>query len=112
LLDEVRRTVEHCTQMDVHPRHPYGGDLVYTSFSGSHQDALKKAFEARDAEAAAAGVSSDELIWALTQADVRQRMAAGGSVIVASRPEAFRSFVQAEIDRWAKAVKASGAKLD
>ena len=64
-IDEIRRTVEHCTQMDVHPRHPYGGDLVYTSFSGSHQDALKKAFEARDAEAAAAGITSDELIWAL-----------------------------------------------
>jgi 2-isopropylmalate synthase len=51
--------------MDVHPRHPYGGDLVYTSFSGSHQDAIKKAFEAREAEAASAGVGSDDLVWAL-----------------------------------------------
>ena len=64
-IDEIRRTVEDCTQMDVHPRHPYGGDLVYTSFSGSHQDALKKAFDARDAEAAAAGVEPDALVWAL-----------------------------------------------
>jgi 2-isopropylmalate synthase len=46
-IDEVRRCVEHCTQINVHPRHPYVGDLVYTSFSGSHQDAIKKAFAAR-----------------------------------------------------------------
>jgi 2-isopropylmalate synthase len=46
-IDEIRRTVEHCSQMPVHPRHPYAGDLVYTSFSGSHQDAIKKAFAAR-----------------------------------------------------------------
>ena len=64
-IDEVRRTVEYCTQMDVHPRHPYGGDLVYTSFSGSHQDAIKKAFEARDRDAEAKGVSREELVWAL-----------------------------------------------
>jgi 2-isopropylmalate synthase len=46
-IDEVRRCVEHCNQLPVHPRHPYAGDLVYTSFSGSHQDAIKKAFGAR-----------------------------------------------------------------
>ena len=46
-LDEIRRVVEHCNQIAVHPRHPYVGDLVYTSFSGSHQDAIKKAFAAR-----------------------------------------------------------------
>ena len=46
-IDEVRRCVEHCNQLPVHPRHPYAGDLVYTSFSGSHQDAIKKAFAAR-----------------------------------------------------------------
>jgi 2-isopropylmalate synthase len=46
-IDEVRRCVEHCNQLPVHPRHPYVGDLVYTSFSGSHQDAIKKAFAAR-----------------------------------------------------------------
>jgi 2-isopropylmalate synthase len=46
-IDEVRRTVEYCNQLPVHPRHPYAGDLVYTSFSGSHQDAIKKAFSAR-----------------------------------------------------------------
>jgi 2-isopropylmalate synthase len=46
-IDEIRRTVEFCNQLPVHPRHPYAGDLVYTSFSGSHQDAIKKAFSAR-----------------------------------------------------------------
>jgi 2-isopropylmalate synthase len=46
-IDEVRRCVEHCNQLPVHPRHPYAGDLVFTSFSGSHQDAIKKAFAAR-----------------------------------------------------------------
>ena len=46
-IDEVRRCVEDCNQLPVHPRHPYAGDLVYTSFSGSHQDAIKKAFAAR-----------------------------------------------------------------
>jgi 2-isopropylmalate synthase len=51
-IDEIRRTVEYCNQLPVHPRHPYVGDLVYTSFSGSHQDAIKKAFAARrDADA-------------------------------------------------------------
>jgi 2-isopropylmalate synthase len=64
-IDEIRRTVEHCTQMDVHPRHPYGGDLVYTSFSGSHQDAIKKAFEAREAKAADAAVDVDDFVWAM-----------------------------------------------
>ncbi|NKF23323.1 2-isopropylmalate synthase [Solimonas marina] len=47
-IDEVRRVVEYCNQLPVHPRHPYVGDLVYTSFSGSHQDAIKKAFSARE----------------------------------------------------------------
>lgn len=46
-IDDVRHTVEHCNQLPVHPRHPYAGDLVYTSFSGSHQDAIGKAFAAR-----------------------------------------------------------------
>jgi 2-isopropylmalate synthase len=46
-IDEIRRSVEFCNQLQVHPRHPYAGDLVYTSFSGSHQDAIKKAFAAR-----------------------------------------------------------------
>jgi len=49
-IDAIRRTVEHCNQIPVHPRHPYVGELVYTSFSGSHQDAIKKAFAARSPE--------------------------------------------------------------
>jgi 2-isopropylmalate synthase len=49
-IDGVRSVAEHCTQLPVHPRHPYAGDLVYTSFSGSHQDAIKKGFAARAAD--------------------------------------------------------------
>jgi 2-isopropylmalate synthase len=62
-IDEVRRTVEHCNQLPVHPRHPYGGDLVYTAFSGSHQDAIKKGFEALERDAAEAGVPLDDYSW-------------------------------------------------
>ncbi len=47
-INELRRVAEHCNQLPVHPRHPYVGDLVYTAFSGSHQDAIKKGFEARE----------------------------------------------------------------
>ena len=54
-IDEIRRTVEYCTQLPVHPRHPYAGDLVYTAFSGSHQDAIKKGFEDLERRAAEAG---------------------------------------------------------
>jgi 2-isopropylmalate synthase len=54
-IDEIRRTVEYCTQLPVHPRHPYAGDLVYTAFSGSHQDAIKKGLEALEEEAERAG---------------------------------------------------------
>ena len=54
-IDEIRRTVEYCTQLPVHPRHPYAGDLVYTAFSGSHQDAIKKGLEALDRVADRAG---------------------------------------------------------
>ena len=51
-IDEIRRTVEYCTQLPVHPRHPYAGDLVYTAFSGSHQDAIKKGLEDLEQQAA------------------------------------------------------------
>ena len=64
-IDEIRRTVEYCNQLPVHPRHPYAGDLVYTAFSGSHQDAIKKGFDALEAEAAAAGVPVAEYPWAV-----------------------------------------------
>jgi len=50
-IDALRRVAEHCNRLPVHPRHPYAGDLVYTSFSGSHQDAIKKGFAALHAEA-------------------------------------------------------------
>ncbi|NYT83290.1 2-isopropylmalate synthase [Alcaligenaceae bacterium] len=50
-IDEVRRCVEYCNQLPVHPRHPYAGDLVFTAFSGSHQDAIKKGFACQEADA-------------------------------------------------------------
>ena len=62
-IDEIRRTVEYCNQLPVNERHPYGGDLVYTAFSGSHQDAIKKGFEALERDAAAAGVPVDDFEW-------------------------------------------------
>ena len=64
-IDEIRRTVEYCNQLPVHPRHPYAGNLVYTAFSGSHQDAIKKGFEALEAEAAGAGHPFAEYPWAV-----------------------------------------------
>ncbi|MGA0152230.1 MAG: 2-isopropylmalate synthase [Ilumatobacteraceae bacterium] len=59
-IDALRRTAEYCNRLPVHPRHPYVGDLVYTAFSGSHQDAIKKGFEAIDRKAAAAGRAPGE----------------------------------------------------
>ncbi|AIY18084.1 2-isopropylmalate synthase [Pimelobacter simplex] len=62
-IDEVRRTVEYCTQLPVHPRHPWAGDLVYTAFSGSHQDAIKKGLEDLDRIAAEQGKPVGEIPW-------------------------------------------------
>ncbi len=64
-IDEIRRTVEHCTQMEASPRAPYVGDLVYTSFSGSHQDAIKKGFAARKIKVDAAGGDENAVVWEL-----------------------------------------------
>ncbi|MFF5359596.1 2-isopropylmalate synthase [Streptomyces scabiei] len=64
-IDEIRRTWEYCNQMEVHPRHPYVGDLVYTSFSGSHQDAIKKGFDAMEASAKEQGRTVDDIEWAV-----------------------------------------------
>ena len=64
-IDRIRRTVERCNQMPVHERHPYGGDLVFTAFSGSHQDAIKKGLDAMEAKAARTGRSVDEVEWAV-----------------------------------------------
>nr|NLD40275.1 2-isopropylmalate synthase [Actinomycetales bacterium] len=64
-IDHVRRTVEQCTQMDVPERWPYGGDLVYTAFSGSHQDAIKKGFDAREEAVLAAGGDERAVAWEL-----------------------------------------------
>ena len=62
-IDQIKRTVEYCNQLPVPERSPYGGDLVYTAFSGSHQDAIKKGFEHLAKDAAAAGVSIDDYTW-------------------------------------------------
>src|SRR3954447_7379029 len=64
-LDGIRRTAEHCNQLRVPERSPWAGDLVYTAFSGSHQDAIKKGFEAMAVEAKAQGKTVDELEWAV-----------------------------------------------
>ena len=62
-IDEIRRTVEYCTGLPVHPRHPYAGDLVYTAFSGSHQDAIKKGLESLEKKAAEQGKTIHEIPW-------------------------------------------------
>ncbi|MGI5203103.1 2-isopropylmalate synthase [Spirillospora sp. CA-108201] len=62
-IDEIRRTVEYCNQLPVHERHPYGGDLVYTAFSGSHQDAINKGFDHLRRDAEAAGVPVEQYGW-------------------------------------------------
>jgi 2-isopropylmalate synthase len=62
-IDEIRRTVEYCTQLPVHPRHPYAGDLVYTAFSGSHQDAIKKGLEDLERRARDQGVPVEQVAW-------------------------------------------------
>jgi len=64
-IDGVRRTVEYCNQLPVPERHPYGGDLVYTAFSGSHQDAIKKGLEALAKDAAEAGSDVEDVEWAV-----------------------------------------------
>ncbi|RAZ34950.1 2-isopropylmalate synthase [Microbacterium sp. SMR1] len=64
-VDGIKRTVEYCNQLPVPERSPWAGDLVFTAFSGSHQDAIKKGFEAMSARAAADGVSIDEIEWAV-----------------------------------------------
>ncbi|MEV7007845.1 2-isopropylmalate synthase [Streptosporangium sp. NPDC051022] len=64
-IDEIRRVTEYCNQLPVHPRHPWGGELVYTAFSGSHQDAIKKGLEHLERDATAAGVPVDDFTWAV-----------------------------------------------
>ncbi len=62
-IDAIRRVAEYCNRLPVHERHPYAGDLVYTAFSGSHQDAIKKGFAALYADAEAAGRGRDYETW-------------------------------------------------
>ncbi len=62
-IDEIRRTVEYCNQLPVHERHPYGGDLVYTAFSGSHQDAINKGLDAMKVSADEADSDVDDILW-------------------------------------------------
>ncbi len=62
-IDEIRRTVEYCNQLTVPERHPYGGDLVYTAFSGSHQDAINKGLDAMKVSADESDTDVDDLLW-------------------------------------------------
>ncbi|MEP6981816.1 MAG: alpha-isopropylmalate synthase regulatory domain-containing protein, partial [Nakamurella sp.] len=62
-IDEIRRTAEYATQLKVPERHPYGGDLVFTAFSGSHQDAIKKGFDHLKRDADTAGVAGEDFVW-------------------------------------------------
>jgi 2-isopropylmalate synthase len=64
-IDQIKRTVEYCNQLPVPERSPWAGDLVFTAFSGSHQDAIKKGFEAMETRAKDAGVTVDEIEWAV-----------------------------------------------
>ncbi|TQJ32080.1 2-isopropylmalate synthase [Microbacterium sp. SLBN-146] len=64
-IDHIKRTAEYCNQLPVHERSPWAGDLVFTAFSGSHQDAIKKGFEAMEARAASQGVDVDAIEWAV-----------------------------------------------
>ena len=62
-IDEIRRVVEDCNRLPVHIRHPYVGDLVYTAFSGTHQDAIKKGMARHAEQAAAAGIVPEQAPW-------------------------------------------------
>ncbi|WP_297701039.1 2-isopropylmalate synthase [Mycobacterium sp.] len=62
-IDEIRRTVEYCNQLPVHERHPYGGDLVYTAFSGSHQDAINKGLDQMKVDADATDTDVEDMLW-------------------------------------------------
>jgi 2-isopropylmalate synthase len=64
-IDEIRRTVEYCNQLNVPERHPYGGDLVYTAFSGSHQDAINKGLDQMKVDADASDADVDDILWAV-----------------------------------------------
>ncbi|MEU1125112.1 2-isopropylmalate synthase [Streptomyces sp. NPDC005899] len=64
-IDAVREVVEHCNRLPVHPRHPYGGDLVHTAFSGTHQDAIAKGMAHHAEQAAKQGLAEDEAPWAV-----------------------------------------------
>ncbi|GEL99619.1 2-isopropylmalate synthase [Cellulomonas terrae] len=64
-IDHIRRTVERCNQLPVGERHPYGGDLVFTAFSGSHQDAIKKGLDALEVSAQRQGKTIDDIVWAV-----------------------------------------------
>ena len=62
-VPEIRKTVEYCNQIKISERHPYAGNFVFTAFSGSHQDAIKKGLEAREAAADRVGADLDKFVW-------------------------------------------------
>ena len=62
-VPEIRKTVEYCNQIKISERHPYAGNFVFTAFSGSHQDAIKKGLEAREVAADRVGADLDKFVW-------------------------------------------------
>ncbi len=72
-LDGIKRTAEYCNQLPVPERSPWAGDLVYTAFSGSHQDAIKKGFERMAEDAQASGTSLEDMVWAVPYLPVDPR---------------------------------------
>ncbi|RZU61369.1 2-isopropylmalate synthase [Zhihengliuella halotolerans] len=72
-MDNIRRTAEYCNQLNVPERSPWAGDLVFTAFSGSHQDAIKKGFEDMDRRAAEAGKTVDDIVWGVPYLPVDPR---------------------------------------
>lgn len=78
-IDEIRRTVEYCNQLPVHERHPYGGDLVYTAFSGSHQDAINKGLDAMKVDADSQNSDVDDILWQVPYLPIDPRTSAAAT---------------------------------
>ena len=76
-MPEIRKTVEYCNQLKISERHPYAGNFVFTAFSGSHQDAIKKGLEARQVAAERAGADLDKFVWLSYEAIIRVNSQSG-----------------------------------
>lgn len=100
-LDEIRSTVEHCNQLPVHPRHPYGGDLVHTAFSGSHQDAIRKGLTALEATAATRNTPVAQLPWEVPYLPVDPRdLGRGYHAVIRVNSQSGKGGVAHVMSRW------------